>query len=293
MKPVKPTKVTGGVDVSLYKLLALDIDGTVLNSRGAISPRVAVAIAGAKHAGMLVTLATGRSLRAALPVAQALEISAPLVVNNGALVVASESGRVLLKRALPAPVATQAVQFLQRLGFTTFARRYCQSGPDLFYEQGPAVAEQACLLGRDREAVCQVFDLAGAVASMDLLKVMTLDRTPAIEAAAGYLAGHLGGAYTLLITPEMPGYSLLEVSACGVSKATGLERLTALNGIRPDEVVAFGDNINDLEMLQFAGLGVAMGNAPDVVKQAAKAVTASNDEDGVAQLLDQYILRVA
>lgn len=279
--------------MSLYKLLALDIDGTVLNSRGEISPRVASAIAGARRMGMLITLATGRSLRAALPVAQALEITAPLVVNNGALVIAPETGRLLLKRTLPAPVAIRAVQILQRLGFTTFARRYCQSGPDLFYEQGPAVAEQACLLGQDRESVRQVFDLAGAVATIEPLKVMALDRTPAIAAAADHLTRHLGGAYSVLITQEMPGYSLLEVSACGVSKATGLERLTALNAIHPHEVVAFGDNFNDLEMLRFAGLGVAMGNAPDVVKQAAKAVTASNDEDGVAQLLEQYILRVA
>jgi 5-amino-6-(5-phospho-D-ribitylamino)uracil phosphatase len=279
--------------VSLYKLLALDIDGTVLNSRGEVSPRVASAIAGARHAGMLVTLATGRSLRAALPVAQALQITAPLVVSNGALVIAPASGRVLLKRVLPATIATRAVQLLQRLGFTTFARRYCASGPDLFYEQGPAAAEQACLLGQERDAVRQVFDLAGAVATMEPLKVMTLDRTPAIEAAAAHLAGHMQGAYSLLITREMPGYSLLEVSACGVSKATGLERLTALNSIHPHEVVAFGDNFNDLEMLQFAGLGVAMGNAPDPVKQAARVITASNDEDGVAQVLEQYILQVA
>ena len=225
--------------------------------------------------------------------AQALQITAPLVVSNGALVIAPESGRVLLKRVLPAAIATRAVQLLQRLGFTTFARRYCTSGPDLFYEQGPAVAEQACLLGQQRDAVHQVFDLAGAVAAMEPLKVMTLDRTPAIEAAAAHVAGHLQGAYSLLITREMPGYSLLEVSACGVNKATGLERLTALNSIHPHEVVAFGDNFNDLEMLQFAGLGVAMGNAPDPVKQAAKVVTASNDEDGVAQVLEQYILQVA
>lgn len=276
-----------------YKLLALDIDGTVLNSRGEISPRVAGAIARARHAGMLVTLATGRNIRAVMPVAQALQISAPLVVNNGALVIAPESGRIMLHRPLPSAVATRAVQLLQRLGFITYASQCNLTGPDLFYEQAPTVPEQACLMGREPHAVRRVSDLAGAVAAMETLKVMVLDRSPAVEAARRYLARHLTGEHTLLVTPEMPGYSLLEVSAHGVNKATGLERLTALNGISPHEVVAIGDNFNDLEMLRFAGLGVAMGNAPDPVKQVANIITAANDEDGVAQFLEQHILRVA
>jgi Cof subfamily protein (haloacid dehalogenase superfamily) len=276
-----------------FKMLALDIDGTILNSRGEISPRVRAAVARAMHAGMLVTLATGRNLRAALPIAEELGITAPLVVNNGALVIAPASGQVLLHRPLTNAAAVTAVQLLLRMGFTVYASRGTLEGPDLFFEQPPAVPEQCCLLGRDPRFAVQVYDLAGAVSAMETLKVMILDRTASVEAAARRLAGTMASGFRVLVTPEGDGYALLEVSAPEISKATGLERLTALNGISPDEVIAMGDNLNDLEMLQWVGMGVAMGNAAAMVKQVARAVTASNDDDGVALFLEQHVFRVA
>jgi Cof subfamily protein (haloacid dehalogenase superfamily) len=279
--------------VNRFKMLALDIDGTILNSRGEIPPRVRSAVARAMNAGMLVTLATGRNLRAALPVADELAITAPLVVGNGTLVVAPATGQILLHRPLTRDAAVTAVQLLWRMGFTVFASTGTLEGPDLFFEQAPSVPEQSCLMGRDPRFAVQVYDLAGAVAGMDTLKVMVLDRTASVAAAANRLAGTLASGFRVLVTPEGNGYSLLEVSAPEISKATGLERLTALNGISPSEVIAIGDNLNDLEMLQWVGMGVAMGNAAAMVKQVARAVTASNDDDGVAQFLEQHVFRVA
>lgn len=95
-----------------FRLLALDIDGTLLNSRGELSLRVRAAITRAKQAGMLVTLATGRSLRAALPVAEDLDLSAPLVLSNGALVLSPATGQTFLHRPLSRPVAVQSAQLL-------------------------------------------------------------------------------------------------------------------------------------------------------------------------------------
>lgn len=276
-----------------FKMLALDIDGTVLNSCGEISTRVRTSVARAMASGMLVTLATGRNLRAALPVAEALDITAPLVVNNGALVFAPGTGQILMHRPLSRDAAVTAVQLLWRMGFTVYASQGTLEGPDLFFEQHPSVPEQSCLLGRDPRFAVQVYDLAGAVSAMDTLKVMIVDRTASVQAAAKRLAGTMAIGFRVLVTPEGNGYSLLEVSAPEISKATGLERLTALNGISPDEVIAIGDNLNDLEMLQWVGMGVAMGNSAAMVKQAARAVTASNDDDGVAQFLEQYVFRVA
>ncbi len=89
--------------------------------------------------------------------------------------------------------------------------------------------------------------------------------------------------------PTFSGASFLEVGPAGVTKATGLERLCRRRGIEASDVVAFGDNINDVEMLAWAGLGVAMGNAAPEAKAAAHRVTASNDEDGIAQVIEQLL----
>jgi hypothetical protein len=180
--------------LSRYKLLALDIDGTTLNSRGTVSDRVCHAIARAKHAGMLVTLATGRSLQATVPVAHLLDITAPLVISNGALVISPRSGELLLHRALDRAVAVQAVQALHRMGFRVCANRFSLTGPDRFYEQEPTVPEQALLLSREPACARRMYDLAGLVASIDPLKVMTVDRTTAIVRAAERLGNLLPGA---------------------------------------------------------------------------------------------------
>lgn len=274
-------------------MLALDIDGTLLNPCGEITRRVHDAVARAIRSGMLVTLATGRNLRAALPVAEALGIPAPLVVNNGALVIHPASGQVLLHRPLGPATANRAVALLQQLGMAVFLSRLSLTEPDLFYERPPALPEADFRMGRAADQVQLVENLAEIAEAVQPLKVMTLDRTAAVESAAQHLERCLSDQCHLLVTPERPGCALLEVSAPGVNKAAGLERLAGLYGIHPNEIVAFGDNRNDLEMLQFAGLGVAMGNASEEVRAVARAITATNGEDGVAQFLEAHILQAA
>ncbi|HWI63772.1 MAG TPA: Cof-type HAD-IIB family hydrolase [Symbiobacteriaceae bacterium] len=276
-----------------FRLLALDIDGTLQNSRGEVSPRTRTAIARVREAGMLVTLATGRSLRAALPVAETLGLTAPLVLSNGALVLSPATGQSFLHRPLSRSVAVQAARLLQQLDLMVCANRFDPTGPDLFHDRLPHAPEQALVLRREPEYVRQVSDMPALVAALDPLKVMTVDRTPAVEAAADRLRGALTGDFHVLVTPEAPGYSLLEVAPAGISKATGLAWLAEMTGILPAEIIAFGDNFNDLEMLQFAGLGVAMGNAPAGVKLTARMVTATNDDDGIALLLEQQLLLAA
>jgi Cof subfamily protein (haloacid dehalogenase superfamily) len=276
-----------------YRLLSLDIDGTTLNSKGEITPRVRAAIARAQHAGMIVTLATGRSLRAALPVAEQLAISGPLILSNGALVLSPLTGDSFLHLPLDRTVAVRAARTLHELGLMVCANPSELSGPDLFHDRAPAAPEQAQVLRREPEYVRQVPDMAGFLTRNQVLKVMTVDRTAPVQMAAERLRQTLAGDFSVLVADEAPGYKLLEVAPAGVSKATGLQRLADLYGIDPGEIIAFGDNFNDLEMLRFAGMGVAMGNAPDAVKRTARMVTATNDEDGIAVFLEQQIARVA
>lgn len=274
-------------------MLALDIDGTLLNSAGEITPRVREAVAGVMCAGILVTLATGRNLRGTLPIAEALQITAPMVLSNGCVVMHPITRQVLFHKHLEASVAGRAVLLLQRLGLTAYASRLSLSGPEFFYQEPPSSPEIDLRRGRRPDSMQQVADLAAAAVQFKALKVMTLDRADVVAEAAQYLRKHLGGECQVLVTDEAGGSALLEVSAQGVNKATGLAQLAALHKIRPAEIIAIGDNRNDLEMLQFAGLGVAMGNASDEVKEAAQVVTASNDADGVACFLETHVLRAA
>lgn len=274
-------------------MLALDIDGTLLNSAGEITPRVREAVAGVMRAGILVTLATGRNLRATLPVAEALDITGPLVLSNGCVVIHPISRQVLFHRHLEANAAGRAVLLLQRLGLTAYASRLSLAGPEFFYQEPPASPEIDLRRGRRPESVQQVADLAATAVRVKALKVMTLDRADVVAEAAQYLVRHLGEQCQVLVTHEREGCALLEVSAPGVNKATGLRQLAALQKISPAEIIAIGDNRNDLEMLRFAGLGVAMGNASDEVREAAQVVTASNDAEGVASFLETHVLRVA
>lgn len=276
-----------------YRMLALDIDGTLLNSAGELTPRVRKAITSAARTGIMVTLATGRNVRAVLPIAEALEITAPLVTSNGSVVIRPASRQVYFHKPLEACVAGRAVLLMQRLGLTPYVSRMNLDGPEFFFQEAPAVPEIDLRRGRAAESMQQVPDLAAAAAQMRPLKVMTLDRSDVVERASRYLSKQLGAECRLLVTREGEGFSLLEISAPGVNKATGLAQLAAIFQISPAEIIAIGDNHNDIEMLRFAGLGVAMGNATAELKAVARAVTASNDSDGVAAFLETHIRRAA
>lgn len=276
-----------------FKMLVLDIDGTILNSAGALSARTWSAVVRARHAGLLVTLATGRNWAQSQPVAAELGITGPIVVSNGALVATPGTGEVLLHRPLESQVAVHAVRSLQRLGFCVFASRGELGGASLLFEQPPLNPAAARLLQQDPASCMQVYDLAGASAAGNALKVFTVDSAEAITSAAPRLRRHLPRAADLLVMPEGNGYALLEITTPGVTKATGVQSLATRYGLTMNDVIAIGDNLNDLELLRAAGLAVAMGNASAEVQKIADIVTDTHDRDGVAAFLEEYVFKVA
>lgn len=276
-----------------YKMLALDVDGTLLDSSGKIRPRVGAAITRAMEAGMLVTLATGRSYRQTQGIARKLQLTAPLVVSNGSVVMTPDAGQILLYRPLTCSLASKAIRAIRSKGLSPHALCWAHTGPDLLYDEEPRLPRIANPLAQDPHRARQVDDLCDTVASLQPLRILTLDRSAAVVPVAGDISRSLGQPHGMLVSEETPGYSLLEISSPGTSKATGLDHICTLSGIHPSEVVAIGDNLNDLEMLRFAGLGVAMGNAKVEVKAAADVVTAANDDDGVAVFLERRLFQVA
>jgi Cof subfamily protein (haloacid dehalogenase superfamily) len=274
------------------KLLAIDIDGTLLNPQKLITPRTREAIQAAQKEGIIVTLATARRYHNTAPIASELGISIPLILCDGALLIEHPTGVVLQTQVLQAAIAQQAVDILVQhriqpiihhindgieetwTGLSEYDNEWVRGYLDAFEHYLQRRHYDSCCAGHPDPLRVVAFTTEEIIQQM-LAKVATLD-----------CAWHTTkrGSYG---TAEM----VLMHRAC--SKASGVSSLARLLNIPLEQVMAIGDNNNDLEMLRSVGWGVAMGQAPAIIQAAAHAVTASNAEDGVALAIERYILRCA
>ena len=272
-----------------YKLIALDIDGTILDRNGKLRETVKQALKKAMDAGIHVTLATGRRLRAALPLARELGIRLPLVLNNGALVVDPVSGETLLCRTLPATTAQMLIRFAEKHGCGPVLYRHVDEGPDVYYSQ--VDGDYATFLARIPDQAVRVPDLAKAC-DFGPVKLVVAAKREIVQNLVEDVRLNLNRRYRVIMEDDesvFAGKTLLEFFHHSCSKGSGVRRVAQMIGVPRSAVVAIGDNLNDLEMIRYAGLGVAMGNGPDEVKSVARAVTATNDEDGVVVALERYV----
>jgi Cof subfamily protein (haloacid dehalogenase superfamily) len=259
------------------RLVATDLDGTVVRSDGTISTRTARALRSADEAGLVVVLVTGRPPRWMQQVAEMTGHSGVAICANGALVYDMHAEHLLSERLLQPATAKRVARRLQHAHpELVFAVEYRLTfGHEAGYRHGWSIG-----------------DVDVRVGSVDLL----LDRP-----VAKLLARHPSLSLTDLITEAAPllgtdatvtsssTEALLEISAYGVTKASGLAELSATAGVTAEEVVAFGDMPNDLAMLAWAGHSVAVANAHPDVLAVADEVTAGNDEDGVALVLERLL----
>lgn len=273
----------------MYRLVALDVDGTILDSQGEIPERVKRAVSQARQKGVAVVLATGRRYRAALPIAEALGLTWPIILHSGALLV-EPAGQPLWHRPLAQEVALEIITEIHQAGLAALFFRHTLDGPEVYYERPvPEPSYQKFLEARPQE-FRRVPDL-GQACQGEVDKVMTL--TPSLEEAENLAARFSrlrGEPLRAIRTLSRGGFHYLEVFRADTSKWEALAFLAGRWRISPEEIIAIGDHINDLEMIEGAGLGVAMGNALPEVKARAKLVTASNDDAGVAEVLERYIL---
>jgi hydroxymethylpyrimidine pyrophosphatase-like HAD family hydrolase len=260
------------------RLIALDVDGTLLTSAEVLTDRTRRALTQAEAAEWHVALVTGRPLPIALPVVNDLGLGRYVVAANGATVAEATTGTVLYQASLPGPVAVDAILRSRRavpglgLAVTTATGFFKEAGFEalapLSRSEGTIVADA-------------LPDPTAAVHSV----VLFVDHLDALELLAALVPVLPAG---VAATPSgLPGS--VEVTAPGVHKGRGLVELCERLGVAREEVVAFGDGLNDHEMLVWAGLGVAMGNADPATKAIADEVTASNDEDGVALVVERLL----
>lgn len=275
------------------RLIATDIDGTLLDSRGQLPEENARAIGEAAARGIEIVVVTGRRFHSARTIAEKLPCDPELIVSNGALV-KSSSGETHLRSLLPIETARRVIEatseFRQHSGVIFDRPHERQVIFERIDWEGPFIGPY---LRRHQHQVAEVAPLAACLDTEDPVEVMFIGECETIRGALRKLETHeRRDEYTLALTEyEDRGMSMLDVLQRGVTKGTALAEWAKRRGIAPDEVMAIGDNWNDREMLAFAGVPIVMGNAVSELKSLGWRVTLSNDECGVAAAIRSHALK--
>jgi hypothetical protein len=273
------------------RLVAVDLDGTLLNSRREISEGNRRALLQAVERDVQVVIVTGRRLHSALPMVNQIPCPVTLITSNGALI-ANSSGEVLHRDFLPRQLAQQALEAVREFRPYSVAI-FHNPGYGQVTMQDNAVEEGPLGWYRQTSAHCLrlVPDLEAAL-DTDPIQVMIGGPPARIEPAEILLAEspirssiHL--TWTKYLTTKI---SILDVMNRGCTKGRALKIWAEQCGIQPGEVMAVGDNFNDLEMLQYAGLPVLMGNHCPELHRPDWTLTLPNDEDGVAAAIHKHVL---
>jgi hydroxymethylpyrimidine pyrophosphatase-like HAD family hydrolase len=296
-----------------YRLIAVDVDGTLLRSDGTISQRTRGALARALGRGASIAVATGRRRRTALHILEQLDLPHYLVASQGA--VTWHDDEIIDHAHLPVASARRALDILERRGHNAiiFGNSF---QPEVIWASGdwranPRVADYLRRGSRGENAPL-VRDLtAGSVIEHDPIEIIVFDTRERLDALDEELTGHAPPPPS--VDPPLQQdethpqplwrviYSIgqftagpaIEIVGPKTSKEHALRKLCKRLGCTPEEVIAFGDNVNDLEMLHFAGMGVCMENGTEDAKAVVRAkganglICPSNDDDGIAAMLEE------
>lgn len=264
-----------------YQMLVLDLDGTLTNSEKKITPKTLSALRSLQERNIPIVLASGRPTPGVLPVAKTLEMErygGYLLSYNGGRIIDCKTGKILFEKTLPPQKIPQIIRFAKENGVVPLSyekNALITEVPDDRYVQLEASINHI--------SVKQVPDLEEYI-TFPVVKCLIVgdgDRLGVLEEKAKqeigeYLNIYRSEPYFLETMPEQ------------IDKAFSLETLSQLTGIPQKAMVACGDGFNDLSMIRYAGLGVAMANAQQVVREAADYVTLSNEEDGVAAVIEKF-----
>lgn len=259
-------------------MIAVDMDGTVLASKSCLPEENVRALRRAMDAGVLVVICTGRMVESTVPLAEQIGVNAPLSVFNGAMVYDHRSRSILGGRCIPQKTAVQVLKMCEDRGL------YVQAfpGEEFYLERRTAWTDyyEDKINGKGTETGMPLSEWL----KTDVYKLLCLDEGGVLDAQLPELAAAF---------PEVSfiksGETHLEIIARGVDKAYGLQSVCDLTGIRPEEVIAFGDEENDLPMIRLAGVGYVMENAPENILRQAKLIAPKNTDCGVARIVNMYL----
>src|SRR6478672_5463551 len=255
----------------MIKLLALDLDGTTLDSTGQVPEANRRAIRAAEDAGVLVTIATGRRFRDARPVGLDLELNAPLITHNGALLKYAQTLETVEADLISTETTTEIIRVGKSYGGDAFVSVDPVGRGTLIYDRVSNENEPlrrylqwATTLHGDEanDAVIHVERLEDEIYRHDVIHVSFSGSCKRMFDMQRFLEDELADTVTILATVyPARDFTLLDILPPNSSKGSGLKKLAAINNFDREEVMAIGDNFNDIEMLKFAGRSVVMGNA--------------------------------
>lgn len=261
-----------------YRLIAFDLDGTLTNPEGIVPDDARLAVQHAIAKGIRVTLATGRMYRPSARFARELGIAEPIICYQGALIAEPAGHRVLWHKPLPLSLARQAIETVRAMGVQTIV--YVDD--ELYVERATERVE--LYAQRNGVKLNVVGDLVAAIEEQPT-KIAAWGEPPEIDALAARLNAHFGS--TLLVTKTFPTFCELGHPESG--KGNALKYLAGLLGIGQGETVAVGNGPNDVDMLEWAGVGIAIGTAPTEVSAVADWVVDLQAGESLVQMVDRIV----
>jgi Cof subfamily protein (haloacid dehalogenase superfamily) len=277
----------------MIRLLALDIDGTLLDSDGALPEANRRAVADAIDRGVEVALATGRRYDFARAIFEQLPSPLTLILSNGA-VVKTRAGETLQRRLLPRAIARDVLERTpEHRGSAAVVFDRPREGQVVFERIDLDHPRHGRFFASNRPFIAASQPLEECLTE-DPVQVMFTGGCGPMRALHDDLKQAADGTFSVALTEyEHRDFSLVDVIRAGVCKGTALEDWSRSRGYSRDEVMAVGDNLNDIEMLEFAGTAIVMGNAAPHLKTRGWVETDSNDRAGVARAVETFILRRA
>ena len=267
-----------------YKLIAIDMDGTLLNSNNEVSERTREAIDKAKEKGVHIVISTGRVLKSALYYSEALKLRNPIIACNGAIIV-DESANIIYKNPIDKSLIKAIIDVAKEKNiyyhFYDESRFYSHIRVEevlAFYNEGSKENSIDMKVFENIEEIIENKDL-------NVYKFIFIDDNKDNLQNLRLELDNMGNIGT-----SSSWTNNIEAMGCNVSKGEAVKELCTKLNIKPEEVIAIGDSENDLSMLRLAGLGVAMGNGDELIKKESDYITDTNDEDGVAKVIEKFIL---
>lgn len=276
----------------MIRLIALDIDGTLLDTRWQVPPANRDAIRRATGLGIEVALVTGRRFDFARPVIDQIDAPLTLIVSGGALV-RTRDGRTLARHLLPAGVARRLLSATSDFRDATALVFDRPHAAQVVHERlDIRDAHRRSYFERNRDFIVEAVPLESALTE-DPIQVMFSGGVERMRELVAVIRGlDLAPEVAVAVTEyEARDFALVDVNRAGCTKGAALADWVARRGLGPEEVMAVGDNLNDLEMLEFAGVPVVMGNAVDALKRPGWPVTLDNDRAGVAAAIEEFALQ--
>jgi Cof subfamily protein (haloacid dehalogenase superfamily) len=256
-----------------YKLVAIDLDGTLLNNSGQLSERHIKAVKKARAAGVHVVIATGRYYMQTERIIKELEFDGILITNDGAVIIENKTKEIIHEHSFTIEEVSPLIH-------------YCRQN-QIHFSVTTAFNYYVEIMSKYHVDKCKQYEISykthhDVMQLKETVMKFTVDDEQRIN---GWQNINLPSNIKIRANAEF----FREYVHQNTSKTNGLIKVLDFYGINPSEIIAIGDFYNDLDMIEYAGLGIAMGNAPDDVKERANDVTLSNDDDGVYHALEKHL----